>query len=217
MIRVPAPLLPAKHTASQMLHWYADYRVGATESEKHCYKKTDSVLLTFDDYGDATQVTAILDILKSKSVRAMFFLQGDWAEKYPQLVELIRNAGHIIGNHTYSHTVLRGQPEALIRREIAGSMPGPWFRPPQGRYDKKVRRIAADMGFRICYWTIDSRDWTGATVAEMRHTILSELHPGAVILFHIHGKHTAELLPDVIDDIRRRGYGLTDFDEPDWA
>jgi peptidoglycan/xylan/chitin deacetylase (PgdA/CDA1 family) len=214
---LPIALLPVKHAASKVLHRYADFRVGATEAERHCHRSTDSILLTFDDYGNASQVAAILQILKDKNVRAMFFLQGNWAAAEPALVGQIRDAGHIIGNHTYSHKVLRGQPEKVIREEITGSMPGPWFRPPQGRYDKHVRRIAADMGYSICYWTIDSRDWTGASVNEMRHTILSELHPGAVVLFHIHGKHTAELLPELIDDIRDRGFTLTDSSEPDWS
>ena len=217
MIAVPPVLLPSKHAVSKVLHWYADKRIGATEAEKRCYKATDSVLLTFDDYGIAAQVSTILGVLRDKNVRAMFFLQGDWASENPKLVGQIHEAGHVIGNHTYSHKVLLGLPEKAVRDEIAGSMPGPWLRPPEGRYDKTVRRIAADMGYSICYWTIDSRDWTGASTTEMRHTILSELHPGAAVLFHIHGAHTAELLPGLIDDIRARGLDLTGPSEPDWS
>ena len=205
--------LKFKHALSRVLHAYADYRIGATEAEKRCHKKTDSILLTFDDYGTAEEVHDILATLRDRQVKGMFFVQGDWAAKHPELVEEIVKAGHILGNHTYSHQTLRGASETTIRSEISGGMPGPWLRPPQGRYDKYVREIAAELGYAICYWTIDSRDWTGASAEQMRHTILSELHDGAVVLFHLHGAHTRELLPSLIDDIRTQGYQLTGADE----
>ncbi|HSX32755.1 MAG TPA: polysaccharide deacetylase family protein [Candidatus Saccharimonadales bacterium] len=202
-----------KHLTSRPLHVYADWRVGATVAEKHCYKKSDSVLLTFDDYGTPEEVHDILAILHDAQVKAMFFLQGDWAAEYPELVGEIQRAGHVVGNHTYSHPVLRGLSETQVIQEIKTGLPGPWLRPPEGRYDKRVRHLAAGLGYHICYWTIDSRDWTGASASAMRHTILSELHPAAVILFHLHGKHTRELLPGLIQDIRARGYELTSMSE----
>ena len=210
------PLLAIKHLTSRVLHVYADYRIDALEREKHCYKQSDSVLLTFDDYGTGQEVHDILNTLQDKGVKAMFFLQGDWAVQHPELVKDIETHGHIVGNHTLTHKVLRGKNEAIITAEITGGLPGPWLRPPEGRYDKRVRAIAAKLGYVICYWTIDSRDWTGASVAEIRHTILSELHHNAVVLFHIHGTHTSELLPGLIDDIRSAGYQLTRPEEV-WA
>jgi peptidoglycan/xylan/chitin deacetylase (PgdA/CDA1 family) len=206
-------LFPLKHAASRLLHIYANYRVGATTSEKRCYKTSNSILLTFDDYGSTQETKEILSILRQKGVKAAFFLQGDWVAAQPKLVTAIKDAGHVLGNHTFSHTVLRSLPSQKMIEEITNGLPGPWLRPPQGRFDKRVRQLAASLGYVICYWTIDSRDWTGMSVAEMRQIILGELHPGAVILFHLHGKYTRELLPDLIDDIRTRGYRLTDMSE----
>lgn len=203
----------AKHGASRVLHAYADWRIGATKQEKHCYKQSGSVLLTFDDYGSAEQVHDILRILADKQVKAAFFLQGDWAKDNGGLIQEIAKAGHVVGNHTMTHPVLTKLPLQAVRAEIAGGLPGPWFRPPQGRYNNAIRKLARSLGYVMCYWTIDSRDWTGASAAEMRHTILSELAPGAVILFHLHGTHTRQLLPGIIDDIRARGYQLTSHDE----
>ncbi len=203
----------AKHLISRLLHSYADFRVSPTNLEKRCYKQSDSILLTFDDYGTKQEICQILDILKAKKVKAVFFIQGDWAAENSDLVRLINQSGHMLGNHTFSHAVLRGLPEYKIIDEINGGLPGPWMRPPEGRYDKRVRNIAANLGFSICYWSIDSRDWTGKSVEEMRYIILSELRPAAVILFHIHGEHTRELLPGLIDDIRKRGFELTAPDE----
>jgi len=206
-------LFSARHLKSRVLHTYADYRIGATAIEKRCYKSSDSVLLTFDDYGTKKEVEDILAILRAKNAKAAFFLQGDWAEKHPTLVRIIAKEGHVLGNHTYSHAVLRDLPKDEVINEIQKGLPGPWLRPPQGRYSKRVRHIAEKLGYYICYWTIDSRDWTGMSTEEMRQMIIKELHPGAVILFHLHGKHTRELLPNLIDEIRESGFALTDHSE----
>lgn len=202
-----------KHKLSQPLHAYADLRIGATKAEKLCYKNSDSILLTFDDYGTTEEVTDILSILATHNIKAMFFLQADWASKNKPLVALISDAGHVLGNHTVTHPVLLGLPEQQISEEIRNGLSGPWFRPPQGRYNKHIRNIATSLGYSICYWTIDSRDWTGASMEMMRHTIVNELHPGAVILFHLHGAHTRELLPQIIPTIRSMDYQLTSMDE----
>jgi len=197
------------HVASVALHHYADWRIGATSLEKHCYKTSDSVLLTFDDYGSQSEVSEILQVLAEQQVKAMFFLQGGWAALHPELVHSIAAAGHVVGNHSVTHPVLLGLSPEVIKQEIGQGLPGPWFRPPQGRYNAAIRELARGLGYAICYWTIDSRDWAGTSVVEMRHTILQELKPGAVILFHLHGAHTRELLPTIIADIRGGGLELT--------
>jgi len=209
-----APIrLVAGHVLSKALHAYADWRIGATDAEKHCHKTSDSILLTFDDYGTAKEVDGILAALAQHDIKAMFFLQGDWAEKQPELVKRIAKAGHVIGNHTYSHAVLLPLDDQAAAAEITHGVKSTWLRPPEGRYNKRIRRLAARLGYRICYWTIDSRDWTGASVETMRHTIVSEVQPGAVILFHLHGTHTRELLPIIIPEIQARGLTLTAHDE----
>jgi peptidoglycan/xylan/chitin deacetylase (PgdA/CDA1 family) len=211
--RTPQFLFPAKRLLSRALHAYADYRIGATPLEKRCYKNSDSILLTFDDFGSDIEINEILSILRDKKVKAAFFLQGDWAAENPAAVEAIQKDEHVLGNHTFSHAVLRDLPEVDITREITTGLPGPWLRPPQGRYNDRVRRIAAKLGYVMCYWSIDSRDWTGMGSIEMQQMILKELHPGAVVLFHINGAHTRELLPELIDAIRELGHKLTDHDE----
>jgi peptidoglycan/xylan/chitin deacetylase (PgdA/CDA1 family) len=203
----------ASHTASRVLHAYADWRIGASYTEKHCHKPSDTILLTFDDYGSREEVTEILGILAHDNVKAIFFLQGSWANEHADLVTQIENAGHIIGNHTYSHKILLSLDDLAATEEIERGVPSIWLRPPEGRYDQRIRQLAARLNYRICYWTIDSRDWTDASVAAMRHTIVSELRPGAVILFHLHGAHTRELLRTIIPDIQARGYTFASHDE----
>lgn len=212
-MRNASPRLLAGHLCSRALHTYADWRIGATVAEKHCHKTSSSILLTFDDYGSKEEVEEILDILDCHKIKAMFFLQGSWADIQPALVKKIAEKGHVIGNHTFSHAVLLKLDDQAVTQEITKGVQSKWLRPPQGRYNKRIRRLATQLKYQICYWTIDSRDWTGASVEAMRHTILTELHPGAVILFHLHGTHTRELLNLVIPEIEQRGFSLTTHDE----
>jgi peptidoglycan/xylan/chitin deacetylase (PgdA/CDA1 family) len=205
--------LHVQHGISRLLHIYADLRIGATRAEKCCHKMSDTVLLTFDDFGSSQEVDELLAILANKRVRAIMFLIGNWAEQNSDLVQRIARGGHILGNHTYSHRNLLKLSDREVTDEIKRGLPGRWLRAPQGRSNRRIRKLAGRQGFSLCYWTIDSRDWTGASVNTMRHTILTELHPGAVILFHLNGKNTRQLLPGLIDEIRARGYLMTSFAE----
>ncbi len=207
--------LSTSHTLSRILHKYADWKIAATQAEKRCHKSSDTILLTFDDYGTETEVRCLLRTLADKNSKAMFFLVGSWAAEHPDLVREIEQAGHIVGNHTYTHANLLKLSDSKAQEEINRGLQSRWLRAPQGRADRRIRNLAESLGFSLCYWTIDSRDWTNASVATIRHTILSELHPGAVILFHIHGRHTLEILPKLIDDIRSHGYEVTAPSE-DW-
>lgn len=208
--------LALRHGKSRVLHAYADWRIKPTLPEKLCHKRSDTILLTFDDYGTEESIMSILETLKVKNVKAMFFIQGDWAEANMGIVKRISGAGHLVGNHTYSHPDLLSLSDDAVLREIREGLEGPWFRPPQGRYDGRIRRLAAGDGMSICYWTIDSQDWSGESVRSIRNTIFKELKPGAVILFHMHAVQTPGLLPELIDSIRDRGFELTPFSE-EWS
>lgn len=197
---------------------YVDIRRGNRQAEKHCYKKTDTILLTFDDYGSAEQLQHILTTLKRYQVRAMFFLQGDWVVEHPDLFDKIREAGHIVGNHTFSHANLGTLTADEVKHEI-GRQPvaQPWFRPPYGSYNRKVRKILSDHGYVVCYWTVDSHDWSGhATEESILNRVLPRLHRGAVVLLHAHIQATVNVLPLLIEQIQQRGYRLDGFSDPLW-
>ena len=213
-IGVTAVLRRAQIRYSQLMRRYTDWKIGATRAEKYLYKTSPSIVLSFDDFGSTIQVERLLGILASEKVRGVFFLQGDWTEQNPLLASLIRKQGHFIGNHTYSHPDLLNLNDDEIRAEIMQGPDSPLMRPPMGRYDQRVRELSASLGQRIAYWTIDSDDWKGVSTAYMTAKIMRQLHPGAVILFHLHVDNTAELLSQLIPAIRQRGYDLLSFDEP---
>ncbi|AIE79150.1 Peptidoglycan N-acetylglucosamine deacetylase [Bacillus cereus] len=119
------------------------------------YNKAE-VALTFDDGPDLEFTPKILDKLKQYNVKATFFLLGENAEKFPNVVKRIANEGHIIGNHTFSHPNLAKVNDAEYRNQIikteeilnrlAGYAPK-FIRPPYGEILENQLKWATEQNF----------------------------------------------------------------------
>ena len=176
-----------------------------------------SVALTFDDGPRANQTPLLLDILGEKRVAATFFLLGANVEANPAIVRRIVEEGHEVGNHTYNHKNLKQLKPSGVSSEIkktqevifeaAGVRPR-LFRPPFGATDLTTMATLANVGLTAIYWSLDTKDWKGASPEAIRSRVLEGLTNGSIILFHDHGAHTLEVLPDLIDTIRGKGYSL---------
>lgn len=186
----------------------APAQAAVTATERRCGHETGQVRLTFDDAADPARVSALLDVLAERQVRAGFFLIGRWAASHPALVARMRADGHWLGNHTASHADLARLSDGAIRDEIEGGVRSVLLRPPYGSLNGRVRAVAADAGYRLCLWDVDTSDWRGRNADEIQRTVWAGLRPGAVVLLHLHGRHTLEALPALIDGIRERGYTL---------
>lgn len=182
------------------------------------------VMLTFDDGPSEPYTGRILDILRAEGVKATFFLCGASAERYPGLVRRIRDEGHEIGNHTWSHPWLHFAGRGAIASEIdrtqdvieriAGVRPV-WFRPPYGVRWFPLAGILRERGMRMMLWS--ARGYDGRLdAAGIVATTLEQLHPGAIILLHdgfeakepalVDRAATAAALPGIIAGARRAGY-----------
>lgn len=180
------------------------------------------VALTFDD-GPTPDVTPkVLDILRAKGVRATFFFVGSQVEANPELARLVRNEGHAIGNHTYSHPPLfcfltPGRlREELIRgqdaiRQATGETPR-HFRSPVGLRHPLLAPTLELMGLDFILWSIRSYDTWPQSVESLSQRILDRVHPGAIVLLHDRpGRGSSamlEVLPGIIDQLLARGYRL---------
>jgi peptidoglycan/xylan/chitin deacetylase (PgdA/CDA1 family) len=127
------------------------------------------IALTFDDGPNPTWTPKLLDILASHEVRATFFLLGAQANAEPELVRRIAAAGHVIGNHTWSHPNLARSSSELIREELKRTqqtlqqitrVPVKFFRPPYGARRPEVFRIAREMGLELVLWNAMVPDWS---------------------------------------------------------
>jgi len=175
------------------------------------------VALTFDD-GPATMTPEYLKVLQEKGVHATFFLIGSNVQRQPGLAAMIADGGNEIGNHTYSHLnlakasiteavydLLRGQ--ACI--EQASHQRLSLMRPPGGELNVPVIRAIQKLGYKIVFWNIDPQDWRkGATSKQIIGNIMTNLHPGSIILLHEGKPATLQALPELIDDLRKQGYEI---------
>ena len=125
--------------------------------------------LTFDDGPNPAWTPRLLDILAGHDVRATFFLVGSFAQAEPALVRRIAAAGHLIGNHSWSHPNLALTPAAKVQDELTRTQdalqqisgrPIRFFRPPFGARRPVVYRIARLLGLEPVLWNAMTNDWS---------------------------------------------------------
>jgi len=189
--------------------------------------KTDQkkVALTFDiSWGDQ-RTEPILDILEEKDVKKVtFFLSSPWAETHPEIVKRIVDLGFEIGSHGHKHVNYSNLTEPEIREqiqkadEILTKITGKkvkLLRTPNGDFDKRVLKIANDLGYTVIQWDTDSRDWMNPGVDQIINRVMKNVHPGDIILMHASDscKQTHQALPIIIDRLRQEGYELVTVSE----
>lgn len=149
------------------------------------------IALTFDDGPSGDNTQNILKILRKYGVKATFFVVGECAEQFPDLIDEIKAEGHEIGNHTYTHIPLNKMnvkkmcdeisrtEELLLSHGVKPSL----FRPPEGKYNAELAEKTKEMGYRIVLWSVDTLDWTKAP-ADKIITRAGEPCGGSIILLH---------------------------------
>lgn len=182
------------------------------------------VALTFDDGPDSVHTPRILDILKQKGVRATFFVLGERATNNQELIRRIVQDGHVIGSHSTQHVALNKLSYDERRKELeetnhllAGmGIKVQWFRPPFGAYDRRLIDLAHALGMRTVLWTVDPQDWQQEVEPEeIVRRVMGRVENGSVILLHAINPRTVTALPQIIDNLRERGFRLVTMDE--WA
>jgi len=152
------------------------------------------VYLTFDDGPSEDDATyQILDTLRYHGVRATFFVLGSRVARAPEKFSAIVDAGHAVGNHTWSHKILPAISSAEIEREfdrssrIARSVAGVemnCYRPPFGSQSQRVVDIAAGRGLSPVLWSIDTRDWQPESDSDSIRAELRNSVDGSIVLMH---------------------------------
>jgi peptidoglycan/xylan/chitin deacetylase (PgdA/CDA1 family) len=197
----------AKISSNGLRAWLATLP-GSSSAERLCHNPADHIWLTFDDYATPSQIRRLLAILAEHNVAAGFFLTGSWARRHTALVTEIRAAGHVVGSHGMEHKKLRTLTADELLAELSDGLGTRHFRPPYGEFNPATRKLARNLGQAIGHWTFDSQDWRGISPSHIQHNVISRLHPGAVVLFHLHVDNTLEVLPELIGRIRRHGFTL---------
>jgi peptidoglycan-N-acetylglucosamine deacetylase len=132
----------------------------------------DEFALTYDDGPNDACTEAILEMLSLYEVQATFFVIGKFARERVGLIRRIREAGHVVGNHTWSHAMLLFQSPSKVREELSATSAAledalgekvEYFRPPHGARRPDVLRAARELGMVPVLWNAMGYDWKPTT------------------------------------------------------
>jgi peptidoglycan/xylan/chitin deacetylase (PgdA/CDA1 family) len=151
--------------------------------------------LTFDDGPDPVHTPPILAALEAGGHRGTFFVIGERAAKYPELLAEIARRGHGVENHSYHHSYLTNLlPPKRLARELAQTsaliaettgQPPRWFRPPVGLLSPRIAAAARLARLELVAWTASARDGVASrTVADAAARLEPHLRPGAILVLH---------------------------------
>ena len=178
------------------------------------------VALTFDDGPDELMTPKVLDVLNKYNIKATFFLVGIKVDKHPDIVRRIVSEGHIVANHTYSHSGLfplsseqKVKQELLMCKKSVGLSPK-LFRPPFGVTNPLIGRGVNSLGFQTIGWSVRSLDTVDSKSRnEICQRVKARLHPDAIILLHDRCKQADELLEKIIHTTLENNYSFVSLEE----
>ncbi len=231
----PTPVSPDNKTRSWWFTRNQQHQVPTINQEAvqllsqyngfYCLPNTQKkIYLTFDCGYELGYTSTILDILDRKNVKAAFFITGQFIETRPDLVKRMNSSGHLVCSHTWSHPDLSTiSHDTFIQElsrleqkytELTGVQLYHYLRPPMGNYSVTSLKWTKEAGYQTVFWSMAFADWDpnnqpGAEYAYQH--VVSNIHPGAVILLHAVSKSDTEALERIIPDLQAQGYNFSTF------
>lgn len=195
---------------------YGSFKIQSNYFLKSINKgKKKAISLTFDDGPDPDTTPRILEVLREKNVKAAFFVIGKKAAKYPDLLRQIESEGHIIGNHTYSHSYFLGFfPGTKLKHDIEkcseailaaiGKSPM-FFRPPFGVTNPIYAKVLKELRLHSIGWSLRSLDTRASNKYQIINKIIARLKTRDIVLLHDNLRVTADSVEDVIEHCLQKG------------
>lgn len=159
--------------------------------------------LTFDDGPHPVYTQRVLRILERHGAKATFFMVGEAARKYPEIVRMVAKAGHVIGNHAWNHfnlTEIRSRLHRLKQMWTCARATAPYckrlFRPPHGGINDHIRTDALFFGYKVIMWSASAQDWIPQKSQEIEQKMIERILPGSIFLLHdaIYRSHLQETM-----------------------
>ncbi|MFU0799486.1 MAG: polysaccharide deacetylase family protein [Xylanivirga thermophila] len=187
------------------------------------------IALTFDDGPSPKYTPKLLDLLDDSNIKATFFLVGKRAAANKDIVNDIKERGHVIGCHsnTHKHAWLMLPHETYndmlttfnTLSNITGEQPH-WYRPPWGTFNLVSLNAARRLNLKPAYWCIEAQDWDNrSTVEHIYSTVIDKAAPGSIVVLHDNGgdpgapENTLKALPVIIDALKKDGFEFVTLDE----
>ena len=198
--------------------WYGRTFIGLARG-------TRQLALTYDDGPNDPHTFRLLEVLAKHGVYATFFMIGRYVQQRPEIVREVVEAGHIIGNHTFTHPFLSLKSAADVRQELSDchralqdaiGEHSNLFRPPFGARRPAVLRIARELGLEPVMWNVTGYDWTAPPSAVIEQKVTKQIRGGDVILLHDGGhkqmgadrSETVQATDRLIMKYKQEGYGF---------
>lgn len=189
---------------------------GKIAGEEDVAKK---IALTFDDGPHPRYTEQLLDGLKERNVVATFFVTGENAQNYPNIIRREQEEGHLIGNHTYSHIQLTSGNRETFREElvktnaILENITGEkvsFVRPPYGSWDKSFEK---ELNMFPVLWNIDPLDWCSHNAECIAAKVVENAGDGDIILMHDYYDTSVTAALEVVDVLQKRGFQFVTVEE----
>lgn len=197
--------------------YYADTRVSDDDPV---------IYLTFDAGYENGNVAKILDVLEEHNAKGTFFVLSHLIDAEPDLVRRMADGGHLVCNHTATHPDLTAVSDEQFRHELSAlaasyeacvgrEMPL-YFRPPEGKFNRRVLSLAREMGYKTIFWSLAYADWDNGKQPNpeaAKKLLLDHTHNGMVLLLHPTSATNAAILDDLMNAWEEMGYRFGTPDE----
>lgn len=175
-------------------------------------KEEKKIAITFDDGPHPQYTEQLLDGLKKRGVHATFFVTGEHAEQYPDIIKRMSEEGHIIGNHTYSHIQLTSGNREKFKKELIKTnkiitditkKEVLYVRPPYGTWDKSFE---TELNMFPVLWNVDPLDWCSNNASCVVNRVLKNAEESDIILMHDCYETSVTAALQIVDDLQKQGY-----------
>lgn len=209
-----------KITESYDVYWCDKNHTSMEESDKVIY-------LTFDAGYENGNIEKILDALKSENITATFFILDNMIIKNKALVKRMIDEGHTVANHTLKHkdmskinSIEEFEKELLALEELFKESYGvempKYYRPPEGKFTEENLKWAQDLGYKTIMWSFAYADWDNNNQPSNEYAmnkILNNIHNGEVMLLHPTSSTNAEIMQELVINLKKQGFRFGSMDE----
>lgn len=172
------------------------------------------------DWGEE-YIPAMLDEFAKNEAKATFFVTGVWAEKNPDILKKINEAGHSIQNHGYKHLHFNSLSEQEAIKQIKKAEDviyknigkrSNFFASPYGEQNRQLMKAVSNINYDLIMWSIDTIDWQRPSPGTITKRVINKLHNDAIILMHP-TEPTVKALPEMLSTIKKEGYQMVTIDK----